>query len=445
MLANSVSFVLLSVEGEAERRAVEAELAAREPGIRLSRSFRPAESAIGVAFDAASLAHILDGAESRPSGVIGIVVVDTVLDRALRQRLSAARAPVLQLVATEAVSAIEILAAATEVAGAKTVTWNRRVVEPRRVARELIGFRREIMKRASGEAADVVAPEGRHRVQLLGDGTSIAYTEYGSGEHVIITAQMGFPPEPSYPALLAAQPVGARVLAVTLRGFRPSSLATDDLGLGWLTRWADDVAEFATALGIERFSYTGGSHGGGVGWYLAQNHPHRLISYLGVVSGPHDRGETTRTSAARKAVNEAWPDPIALRSVSEKFVFGPLGHPERAARRAVLLDSIVADYEAMLPEEARINQGKPWPDARTDDELAAVLRTIDVPTLLLSGMQDVIISPTASVRASTSVPGAKSVLWQEEGHMTWEEHPQRLCDEVALFLEELLEREGERR
>jgi hypothetical protein len=43
----------------------------------------------------------------------------------------------------------------------------------------------------------------------IGDGVLLAYDEFGEGDEIVITAQMGFPPPPSYPSLLGQPPVGA--------------------------------------------------------------------------------------------------------------------------------------------------------------------------------------------------------------------------------------------
>jgi pimeloyl-ACP methyl ester carboxylesterase len=271
----------------------------------------------------------------------------------------------------------------------------------------------------------------------IGGGIELAYEEHGSGDEIVITGQMGFPSPPSYPTVLAAPPLGAHVYAVTLRGFGDSSREAEDLGLGWLDVWADDIDAFARTLGIDSYIYTGASHGSGVGWYLCDKHPARLKGFVGVVGGPHDREDDVSSSVTRREVNDAWPDPAKLREVGERLLFGPLLHPERAATRARRLDEFVEEYLKMDPAEARINQGKPFPDATTDAELAARLREIRVPTLLLSAMQDIIISPEASLRAVVNVPYAKAVFWQDEGHMIFEEAPERLAREVATWVKEL--------
>ncbi|MBB2914058.1 pimeloyl-ACP methyl ester carboxylesterase [Streptosporangium becharense] len=379
----------------------------------------------------------LEVAAGLPRHVVGVVGLGTAPSA---EAAGSARPLLLADLTADARPAGEIRAAC-ETPGAKSVLWNGMRhgpdLTPRLLAAEIAAYAEEIAQPPGSWRRVVPEVPGTARTARLADGTTLAYTEYGAGDRVIITAQMGFPPEPNYPSLLASAPVNARVLAVTLRGFRPSDTVEHDLGLGWLSRWADDIAELATVLGIERFHYTGGSHGGGVGWYLAERHPHRLDGYIGVVSGPHDRENDTSSSVARRSINDAWPDEAAVRRHVEDLVFGPPTHPRRARRRALLIDGIVADYKEMTPQEARINQGKPWPQAATDAALAAVLRTVEVPTLLLSGVQDVIISADAAFRASSSVPLAKSVLWQDEGHMTWEEAPDRLVGEVALFLDEL--------
>jgi pimeloyl-ACP methyl ester carboxylesterase len=75
--------------------------------------------------------------------------------------------------------------------------------------------------------------------------------------------------------------------------------------------------------------------------------------------------------------------------------------------------------------------------ARTDEELAEVLRGIRVPVLILAAMRDGVISPESALRAARSVPGATAVLFEDEGHFIGTESPERLVREVRVFVDEL--------
>lgn len=88
-------------------------------------------------------------------------------------------------------------------------------------------------------------------------------------------------------------------------------------------------------------------------------------------------------------------------------------------------------------DEAAINQGKPFPESKTDEQLAETLRTIRVPVLVLAAMRDGVVSPQSALRAATNVRGAKAVRFEDEGHFISSESPHRLIREVQLFVDEL--------
>ena len=120
------------------------------------------------------------------------------------------------------------------------------------------------------------------------DGLTLHYDEYGTGDKVILSAQVGFYPK-GLQQSLAEQ--GYHVYCMTLRGFAPSSFVTEDYGTGWYDRFADDVACLADELGLDTFFYMGASHGAGVGWHLALRHPERVAAFVAVVPGPHSLAE----------------------------------------------------------------------------------------------------------------------------------------------------------
>ncbi|GLY78035.1 alpha/beta fold hydrolase [Actinoallomurus iriomotensis] len=259
------------------------------------------------------------------------------------------------------------------------------------------------------------------------------YDEYGSGDEVVLSSASGFD---GYPAVLANGPTNCHVFTIQARGFGRSTHLRAAPEQGWLGQWADDVIAFADHLGVSRFVYTGVSHGGGIGWHLARRHPRRLKALISVVGTPHDRDGDTSSSAGRRAVVEN----RGNRDVIEKqfrILGGSTDTPERAALREETIASLMRRHLEYSAEEAQINQGMPFPEAKTNEELSAILRTIDVPVLILAGMRDGVISPESALRAARSVPRAKAVLFEDEGHFVARERPERLVAEVAVYLDEL--------
>jgi pimeloyl-ACP methyl ester carboxylesterase len=261
------------------------------------------------------------------------------------------------------------------------------------------------------------------------------YEEFGSGDEIVLSSAMGFAAG-AYPEILASAPTSYHVYTIQARGFGRSTHPEAVPQIGWLDQWADDVCAFADRIGADRFIYTGISHGGGIGWHIARRHPERLKALISVVGTPHDRAGGTESSAGRRRFIEQRRDPAVVTSILEHMA-GPTDDPDRLASRRVRFAAAAEEAARRPDDEAQINQGKPYPDAKTDEELAEVYRGIRVPVLILAAMRDGVISPEAALRAAVNVRGAKAVLFEDEGHMMGEESPERLAREVRVFVDEL--------
>jgi pimeloyl-ACP methyl ester carboxylesterase len=261
------------------------------------------------------------------------------------------------------------------------------------------------------------------------------YEEFGSGDEIVLSSAMGFAAG-AYPEILASAPTSYHVYTIQARGFGRSTHPAAVPEIGWLDQWADDVCAFADRLGADRFIYTGISHGGGIGWHIARRHPERLKALISVVGTPHDRAGGTESSAGLRRFIEQRRDPAVVTSILEHMA-GPTDDPDRLASRRVRFAAAAEEAARRPDDEAQINQGKPYPDAKTDEQLAEVYRGIRVPVLILAAMRDGVISPEAALRAAVNVRGAKAVLFEDEGHMMGEESPERLAREVRVFVDEL--------
>ena len=254
---------------------------------------------------------------------------------------------------------------------------------------------------------------------LLANGAELYYEEYGGGGDVVLSAQNRITSGPeSYLELLAAS--GKHVYSLQLRGFGGSSPVTEEPEEGWYPTWAEDVYQFARNVGVERFIYTGVSHGAGVGWNLAVMHPQALRAFVAVVGGPHDRSK---------------PRVRGMGMASAPMFVVPTTDPVRLRRRTAWLQP-----SGDSPESARgaqINPGKVFPELTTNDQVAERLGRISVPTLLLNGAQDDIIPAEMALLVAQSVPGAKLVLYQDHSHTLAREAPERLIGEISVFLNEL--------
>ena len=95
-------------------------------------------------------------------------------------------------------------------------------------------------------------------------------------------------------------------------------------------------------------------------------------------------------------------------------------------------------WERLSPEERAISHGKLFPELKTNEEVAAQLKQVRVPTFLLYAAQDDIIPPEMALLAARSVEGSKLVLYQDHSHSLAGEAPEQLVQEVRVFLNELV-------
>jgi pimeloyl-ACP methyl ester carboxylesterase len=249
------------------------------------------------------------------------------------------------------------------------------------------------------------------------------YAEYGCGDAVVLSAQMELAQGESYQRLLGE--AGFHVYYIQLRGFGKSTHVSKPPAAGWYPTWADDVYRFALALGLTRFTYTGISHGGGIGWYIALAHPEALRALIAVVGVPHDR-----TLPRTRGMGIDGPAPPPMFEV-------PTEDPDRLRRRAARARAMQGRWERQSPEERVIQPGVIFPELATNEAVAERLSQLQIPTLLLNGAQDDLVPAEMALRIARAVPAAKLVLYQDHSHSLASEAPERLVREVQVFMSEL--------
>ena len=255
----------------------------------------------------------------------------------------------------------------------------------------------------------------------VGD-AELYYEEYGTGDDVVLSAHIEVAGADSYQGLLAQ--AGLHVYDIQLRGFGRSSHVFEAPAAGWYPMWAEDVYQFARRVSAQSFIYTGTSHGAGVGWHLALAHPEALRAFIAVVGGPHDRSQPRVHG-------------IGVGGPASRYLV-PTTDPLRLQRREELTRRMAERASREVPPEERaIDPGKMFPELATNDQVAERVSQVRVPTLMLNGAQDELIPAEMTLLVARSVPGAKLVLYQDHSHMLARESPERLVDEVMLFLREV--------
>lgn len=251
---------------------------------------------------------------------------------------------------------------------------------------------------------------------------SLYYEEFGRGDRYLIQAQQFVNSHIYYTKDLADR-CGFHAFIIRIRGYAPSSMVTEDLGDDWYYVWAQDVVDFADAMGIEKFFYTGHSHGAGIGWHLCMNHPDRLRGFFASGSGPHLKDGKPTGSARMDTINaaksrETWV-PYAEKQASYcAKAFVPLeSDPVIGGEAKKAVEQTVEFWTNMPAQSAVLNPRKPFAKVQTEEELAQVLGRITVPTIMMGGTEDNISSPELMLRTLRALKGSKLVLHQGVDHV----------------------------
>ena len=241
-------------------------------------------------------------------------------------------------------------------------------------------------------------------------GINIHYEEWGEGDRYLLCTQVGHS-RFSLERELAKR--GFHVFLLTNRGFGESTHVREDYGEHWYDRFADDVIAFADKMGIDRFAYSGASHGAGTGWHVVLRHPDRVICFFAVVPGPHNLDEGKQSirslTMSGKLKLPVMRTPSSDPRIRERY---SMEEEENRLKRAR------PDYEAIYdaPETKAIDFGRPLAALHTEAKVQEALKTIRTPVLIIGGMEDPISRPDLMLRTAKCLPNCKLVIHSGVSH-----------------------------
>lgn len=178
-----------------------------------------------------------------------------------------------------------------------------------------------------------------------------------------------------------------------------------------LSDMAADAVGLLDHLGVDRAHVMGASMGGMIAQVMAIEHPHRVRSLISVMSQPGDPdvGQPTPEAAAAlldppPTEREAYLDSSArwLTWASRRYA-----DPERVRRNAA------RDYDrSFYPEGAPRQLAAIYASGRRSDRL----RELRVPTLVVHGRDDTLITPSGGFATADLIPGAHLLYLSDMGH-----------------------------
>jgi pimeloyl-ACP methyl ester carboxylesterase len=269
-----------------------------------------------------------------------------------------------------------------------------------------------------------------HRAAL--STVELAYIDRGKGQPVLLVH--GFPLDHTmWNAQIDALADRCRVIAPDLRGFGKSSLGDADPNAGVsMERYSDDLVELLDKLAIEEpIVLVGFSMGGYVAWQFVRKHANLLRAL--VQCDTKAVADTDEARAARLKMAEQISEWGAAR-VAEMM------GPKLLSRRSFdAKPGVVAEVRRVVENTspAAIACAQRGMAARPD--MTDLLSSIEVPTLVLVGQEDV-ISPPAEMRSiAAAMPDAQFVEIPGAGHMTTMENPEAVNAALTSFLKEIVD------
>ena len=262
-------------------------------------------------------------------------------------------------------------------------------------------------------------------------GTEVHYVEEGSGDLLVMTH--GFASSlHTWDGVAEELARSYRVIRLDLPPFGvtgplcSASGAIETMNMPTYRRFIDT---FMQALGIDRATLIGNSLGGLISWDYAVRHrdaverlvlidsagfPMKLPIYIGLFN------------SALVRMSAPWwlPEPIIRSAVRNVY-----GDPRRLA--APVLRRYVEFFHG---QHTRAAIGKMVPTLDFADLDTDVLKTIDVPSLVLWGAKDRWIPPAHAAQFAQRIPGAQSVMYEGLGHIPMEEDPERVLADLRAFL-----------
>ncbi|HJU64390.1 MAG TPA: alpha/beta fold hydrolase [Gemmatimonadaceae bacterium] len=248
-----------------------------------------------------------------------------------------------------------------------------------------------------------------------------AYDDVGAGLPVIWLH--GFPHNRKlWAPQLRALAGQCRCIAPDLRGFGESSIQPPYS----MDQYADDIAQLLDALDVPRAVVGGLSMGGYVAFAIWRRHRDRV---RGLILADTRAGADDDQAKRKRGDMMATAREHGAGAIADAMITGMLGKTSRAKQPDVVhavytmlasapVDGIVGALDAM----------------RSRADSTATLPTIDVPTLIIVGEEDVLTSPNDAMAMHAAIEGSRLEVIPRAGHVSNIERPAAFNHVVSDFL-----------
>jgi pimeloyl-ACP methyl ester carboxylesterase len=257
------------------------------------------------------------------------------------------------------------------------------------------------------------------------NGIDVKYEVQGEGEPLVLIPYLAAD-QACYAFQVAEYEKHFRCFTVDLRG---AGLSDKPSGTYSTELFADDIAAFMSAAGLDRAHVAGLSLGAATGMWLAAKYPERVKSLSLHSVWP-------RTDAYLRVVVEGWRLMAqALDSVTDmviKGIFPWCFTPELYDSRPEYIDSLAEFVRGrpMPPVDAFMRQS----DAVLGHDAGEQLSRIQVPTLITFGGHDMVTSTRFADTLSNRIPKTELVVFEGCAHAPIYENVEEFNTRTLAFL-----------
>jgi len=261
--------------------------------------------------------------------------------------------------------------------------------------------------------------------QVEVDGLTINYDVQGEGEPLLLIPYLSAD-HACYAFQLPAYTQHFSCIALDLPGTgesdKPSGPYSTEV-------YADQVAGFLGAIGVEQAHVAGVSLGAAVGMHLAVRHPGRVRS-LSL------RSAWDTSDLYLKTIVELWRTVAStLPSVADtviQAIFPLCLTPEMYVSRPEFVDAL-ADFVRGRPAQP-LDACLAQTDAAIAHDVGAVLGEIAVPSLITVGAHDLVCSSRFAERINSRISGSELVVFEHLSHGGLHEDPETFNGATLDFL-----------
>ena len=255
-------------------------------------------------------------------------------------------------------------------------------------------------------------------MRYTNDNLSLSYSDIGDSEKTLVFLHYFGGSSRTWQPVIDLLSPDFRCIALDLRGWGDSEAPTE--ASCRVEDMAADVQALFATIGPAPYTLIGHSMGGKVAQFLASSQPLGLERLLLVAPSPLSPEPMTEND--RNAMRAAWGDADASRETLQKIACLPLS--------SETVDAVVGDNL-----RASRTAWEAWADVGSREDLSARASQIAVPTHVLSGTGDAVLSPEVLTREIVQrIPGATLTTLPDAGHLLPLEAPEAVAGWIRAKL-----------